>query len=95
MKKLLAIVPLVLLVGCGSVLYAQNNGQLNLNQSQIDSYRAEKRSYNTIPGRENDAHNQYLNNQIERYSRDRDQIINQNQQQNQQQNYQRGDRGRR
>jgi len=84
MSKFLLVL-ISLLVFLSGKAEGQNNNTTQQNnttyrshsQSQTDAYKSEKRSYNMVPGRENDAHNKWLDNQIERNQRDRDRIINQ------------------
>ena len=82
-KILLVLISLlVFLVGraesqCKDTTQQNNTTYRSFYQSQSEAYRSEKRSYNMVPGRENDAHNKWLDNQIDRNRMDRDKIIDQ------------------
>jgi|WetSurSiteA1Bulk_404760.scaffolds.fasta_scaffold22931_1 hypothetical protein len=72
------LVVLILMFAFTRTLRGQNttSRDLQLNQSRMNSYQADKKSYNNSPyAKPDDGYNKWLNSQMERTQKDRNQII--------------------
>jgi len=71
------LVVLILMFAFTRTLRGQNTSRnLQLNQSRMNSYQADKKSYNNNPyAKPDDGYNKWLDSQMERTQKDRNQMI--------------------